>query len=251
MFYSKSFKKLNKFKHCFFSRKNGFSKGIYKSMNCGLGSKDKKINVNKNLNKISNILGVKVNNLKLMNQTHSAKVVFVNKKNQFFKRFKSDALITNLKGVALAVLTADCVPILIIDKKNNFVACIHAGWKGALKGIIERTVKILLKKNKNCELIAAVGPCISKESYEVDKNFRNKFKKIKNYNKFFKKTKTIKYKFDLRKFVNYKLIALGVKKIDNINRDTLKNNNLFFSYRRSVLKGEKDYGRCLSAILLN
>ena len=87
-------------------------------MNCGLGSKDKKINVNKNLNKISNILGVKVNNLKLMNQTHSAKVVFVNKKNQFLKRFKSDALITNLKGVALAVLTADCVPILIIDKKK-------------------------------------------------------------------------------------------------------------------------------------
>ena len=87
MFYSKSFKKLNKFKHCFFSRENGFSKGIYKSMNCGLGSKDKKINVNKNLNKISNILGVKVNILKLMNQTHSAKVVFVNKKNKFFKRF--------------------------------------------------------------------------------------------------------------------------------------------------------------------
>ena len=250
MFYSSRLKKIKNVKHCFFSRNSGFSKGIYNSLNCGFGSKDNKSNIKKNLLKVSKFLNIKQNNLKLMHQTHSAKVIFINKKNLKKNNFRSDALLTDQSAVGLAVLTADCVPIIIIDKKNKIIGCIHAGWKGALKGVVENTIKILNKKNKHTNIIAGVGPCIGRNSYEVSKYFKKKFDKIKNYRQFFKSKNNKKDLFNLRKFVNYKLKISGVKKIDNINLDTFKNTNLFFSYRKSVLNKENDYGRCISTIVL-
>ena len=139
MYYSRKFNKFKQIKHCFFSKKNGFSKGIYNSLNCGKGSKDDKNNVLKNLNFVSKKMSVSNNKLILMNQTHSAKVTLLSKKN-LKKKINSDAIITRLKGVALGVVTADCVPILIFDIKNNIIGCIHAGWKGAISGIIKMYV---------------------------------------------------------------------------------------------------------------
>ena len=131
MFYSKKFKKFKNVSHCFFSRKGGVSKGIYNSLNCGLGSKDKKKNILKNLDLVSNKIKVKRKNLILMYQTHSNKVTIINDKNKNVKRFYSDAIITKIKKFALGVVTAELVPILLYDKKNDTIGCVQAGWTGA------------------------------------------------------------------------------------------------------------------------
>ena len=249
MFYSKQLKKYNKIKHCFFSRNRGFSKGLYKSLNCGKGSNDNKKNILKNLLLISKKMDVKKSNLALMYQTHSKKVIEI-KKNYLKKRIYSDAIITKTKNLALCVVTADCVPILLYDYINNIIGCIHAGWKGAYSGIIENTIIKMNKINNNNKIIACIGPCIGKNSYEVDINFYKKFqaqtKKNKKY--FFKKNKS-KLLFDLRGYVSDKLVKYNIK-VDHVNRDTFKDKRNFFSYRRATLLKQKDYGRCISVIKL-
>ena len=250
MFYSKKFKKFKDIDHCFFSRKDGFSKGIYQSLNCGKGSKDKKKNVYKNLSFVSKKMNLSLSNLLMMHQTHSNKVIIITKKNKNFKNFNSDALITKLKGVALGVVTADCVPIILYDIKNQIIGCIHAGWKGASSGIIENTVKKFKKLNTKNKIFASVGPCIGKQSYEVDINFYKKFIfKSKKNGKYFLKKNNYKKLFNLRKYVNDKLIRLKIK-VDHVNHDTFKEKSKFFSYRRSQKLGENDYGRCISVISL-
>ncbi len=251
MFYSKQLKKFKDIKHCFFSRNNGFSKGLYSSLNCGKGSNDKTQNITKNLKKICVVMKIKFNNLILMNQTHSNKVIIIDKKNKNNKIFNSDALITNLKDVVLAVLTADCVPIILYDKINNTVACIHAGWKGANNGIIENTLDAFKSLEKRNMIYASIGPCIGRDSYEVGKEFYTKFISEKTTNKqFFKKKKNSKFLFDIRGYVIHKLKSNGVKYIDNIELDTFKDAYNFYSYRRSQKLNEPDYGRCISTICL-
>ena len=250
MFYSKRFKKFKNINHCFFSRKGGYSRGIYQSLNCGKGSKDKKKDVYKNLSFVSKKMNISLKKLFLMHQTHSNKVIIINKKNIGFKKFKSDALITKLKGIALGVVTADCVPIILYDNKNEIIGCIHAGWKGASSGIIENTVKYFKRLNSNNRIFASIGPCIGKESYEVDIDFYKKFifKSKKNI-VYFSKRNNIKKLFNLRKYVNDKLTKLNVK-VNHVNHDTFKEKNSFFSYRRSQKLHEIDYGRCISVISL-
>ena len=175
MFYSKNLKKIKQIKHCFFSRKGGFSKGIYKGLNCGKGSKDNKANVKRNLKFVSKKINVKLDNLKLMYQTHSNRVIVLNKNNKKLKNFYSDAIITSIKGYALGVVTADCVPIILYDNKNQSIGCIHAGWKGAFSGIIEKTIKKFKKLNSKNKILASIGPCIGQKSYEVDIDFYKKF----------------------------------------------------------------------------
>ena len=251
MFYSKKLKKFKTINHCFFSKKNGFSKGIYKSLNCGLGSEDSKINIKKNLIFVSKKMGIKKKNLILMNQTHSNNVIVINKKNIRSRKINSDALITDLKGVALGVLTADCVPIILYDEINHVIGCVHAGWKGALSGVIKNTIYKFKKLNKINKISASVGPCIGRKSYEVKIKFYKNFIKENISNKqFFKKKSDGKYLFNLRNYVNYKLKIYGVKNIDNIDFDTFKDSTNFFSYRRSQRLGDPDYGRCISTICL-
>tara|TARA_X000001036_G_scaffold439206_1_gene489488 strand:+ start:119 stop:871 length:753 start_codon:yes stop_codon:yes gene_type:complete len=249
MFYSKKLKKFNKISHCFFSRKNGFSKGLYKGLNCGRGSKDNKKNIKKNLDFVSRKMFVNKKKLILMHQTHSNKVIEI-KKNNYKKKINSDAIVTKEKGFALGVVTADCVPILLYDKKNEVIGCIHAGWRGAFLGIIKNTISKIKKLNKNNKIYASVGPCIGNKSYEVDLEFFKRFKsKSKNYKKYFSyKNKDRKF-FNLRKFVADKLSELKVT-FDHVNRDTFKEKNNFFSYRRSTLSKQSDYGRCISVIRL-
>ena len=247
MFYSKNLKKIKNINHCFFSKKNGFSKGIYKSLNCGRGSHDNKKNINKNLIFVSNKMGVPKNSLILMRQTHSNKVVEI-KKNNYKKKIKADAMITKMKGIALGVVTADCVPIILYDVKNHIIGCIHAGWKGAYLDIIKNTITKIRKMNSNNIIYACVGPCIGQNSYEVDLIFFKKFINISNKNKkyFIHKNKKKKF-FNLRKFVTDKLLKYKVK-VDQINKDTFSQKSNFFSYRRSKKLDEKDYGRCISTV---
>jgi YfiH family protein len=249
MFYSKKLNKFKKIKHCFFSRKEGFSKGIYRSLNCGKGSGDNKKDVLKNLSYVSKKMYVRENNLILMNQTHSAKV-FEIKKNNYNKKINSDAVITKVKGLALSVLTADCVPVLIYDFKNDIVGCIHAGWKGVFSGIIKNTVNKIKKQNPKSTIFATIGPCLGVKNYEVDLNFYKKFinKSRKNKKYFLHKNKDKKL-FNLRKFVTDRLTELKVR-VDHVNYDTFRDKKNFFSYRRSCKLKQNDYGRCISVIRL-
>jgi len=248
-------KKISKFKiikHGFFNQKGGTSKGIYKSLNCGLGSHDNKINVINNLKIVCKKIGVTYEKLVLLNQTHSNKFYFIKKDHNFNKKIKADSLITNVKNIAIGVLTADCVPILIYDKNKNIISAIHAGWKGAYKGIINNTINFFIKNGSNVKnLIAIIGPCISEKNYEVKKNFYDKFIKKNVINKKFFKTTRNKTYFCLNKYVYSQLRNLGIKKLEVINKDTFDKKNNFFSARRALKNKENDYGRNISIIMIN
>ena len=249
MFYSKKLKKIKQIRHCFFSRKNGFSKGIYKGLNCGKGSKDKKVNVKKNLDFVAKKMDVGRDKLILMHQTHSNKVVEI-KKNNYKKKIIADAMITKMKGFALGVVTADCVPIILYDAKNEIVACIHAGWKGAFLGIIKNTISKIKKLSSGNKIYACIGPCIGKKSYEVDKNFYKMFiAKSRNNKIYFSNKNKTKKLFNLRKFVTNKLLKNNIN-VDQVDRDTFAEKGNFFSYRRSYKLKQKDYGRCISSICM-
>ena len=138
MFFSKKLEKFENLKHCFFSRKNGFSKGPYASLNCGLGSGDKRDDILKNLNLVSQKIGCKNDLLITLNQTHSDEVVYFKNESLIKNKLNGDAMITKVKNIGIGVLTADCAPILLYDPSKKIIGCIHSGWKGALKGIIKK-----------------------------------------------------------------------------------------------------------------
>ena len=250
IFHSKKINKIPGLKSFFFTRKNGFSKGIYKSLNCGLGSNDKKKIVKKNIAIISKKTGCKLNKLIMLKQYHSNKIInfdnFLVK-----KRYKADGIITTYPNFSFGILTADCVPILVADKENKTIAAIHSGWKGANSGIIENLIKkFKQKKSKISNLIVAIGPCIEQKNYEVKEDFVKKIKfKNYDYKKYFKNGNKKIY-FNLRLFVNNKFLKLGIpnRNIDHINKDTYSDYKNFFSYRRSVHNNDSDYGRCISVI---
>ena len=186
--------------HGFFNSEGGYSNGIYKSSNFGIGSKDKKRRVLLNLKKVSKRIKVANNNLVLLNQIHSNRVKFVNKNT--INRFVGDSLVTNKKNLALGILTADCAPVLIFDPKKQNIAALHAGWKGAYKNIIKNTLKKLREKgSKTRDLIAVVGPCISIENYEVRNDFLNKFVKKSIQNKKYFKFYNDKIFFSINSYI--------------------------------------------------
>jgi len=252
MFYSKKLKKFKNIKHCFFSRKNGFSKGHYSSLNCGLGSGDKKEIVLKNLNLVSNKIGCKDGELITLNQIHSNKVIYFENASSIGNKLTGDAIVTKIKNVAIGIITADCAPILLYDHSKKTIGCIHSGWRGALNGVIKNAVKKFEELNSNIDnLIAVVGPCIGKENYEVKIDFYESFvSRNLKYEKFFKKISNEKYIFDLRGFINNEISVLNIKNIENIEIDTFAEKEFFYSYRRSSRNNEQNYGRCISVILM-
>ena len=253
MINSKKLSKLKAISHGFFNKEGGKSKGIYRSLNCGIGSQDKKINIKKNLHIVKNRINKFAQDIYLLHQTHSDKFIFINKNsNTSQKKIKADAIITNQARLPIAVLTADCVPLLIFDKKKNMIAVIHAGWKGAFKGIIKKVIKFMLMKGcKKNDITAAIGPCIQQNSYNVKEDFKEKFiKKDKKNKTFFIKRKNIIY-FDLPNYVKSQLKSNKIRNIDMINVDTFDKKNNFFSARRSLRLKHDDYGRNISIIMIN
>ena len=188
----------------------------------------------------------------LLNQIHSNKFVYIDKSFTFKKKIKADAVITNQKNLPIAILTADCVPLLLYDNKKSIIAAIHAGWKGAFKDIINKVVNFML--SKGCDrknITVAIGPCISQKNYNVKKDFLRKFLKKNKKNKvFFKKKKNLIY-FNLPKYVKSQLISNKISNIDHINIDTYDYKNNFFSARRSLRLNHDDYGRNISIIMIN
>ncbi len=252
MFFSKKLKKFENIKHCFFSRKNGFSKGYYSSLNCGLESRDKKGDVLKNLNLVSEKIGCKYEVLITLNQIHSNKVVYFENESAIRNKLPGDAIVTKTKNVAIGILTADCAPILLYDHSKKIIGCIHSGWRGALNGVIRNTVRKFKELNSNIDnLIAVVGPCIGEKNYEVKIDFYERFvNQNLKYEEFFKKISDEKYIFDLRGFINNEMFDSNIKNIENIEMDTFSEKEFFYSYRRSYLNKEQDYGRCISVILM-
>ena len=229
----------------------GKSTGIFKNLNFRPGSSDKKKSIQKNLKIVSNKIKVK-SKIILLNQVHSNKFHYISKHSNLKKKYEGDALITDNSRIPIAVLTADCAPILIYDDNKKMVAAIHAGWKGAYKNIIKKIIKFMIKKGCSPKNItAAIGPCISSKNYEVRKDFIKKFiKKDKKNIIFFKKTKNRNY-FNLSKYIYFQLKNLDIKQIDIINKDTFNVKNNFFSARRSISRNESDYGRNISIIMIN
>ena len=253
MIKSKKLSAYSQIKHGFFNNTGGVSVGIYKSLNCGIGSKDKKINVERNIKIVSSKLGLKTTFIYFVKQSHSNKFIFLKKTSKIKNRsINGDAIISDKKGLPIAVLTADCVPILIYDKKRKMVAAIHAGWRGAYNGILRRVIQFMLKKG--CEprnMVAAIGPSISKKNYEVKLRFKKNFIiKDKNNTKFFF-TKKNKIYFDLKNYVKNQIKLNLIDNIDLINIDTFDKKNNFFSARRSLKLRQNDYGRNISLIMIN
>ena len=179
-------------------------------------------------------------------------MVFFDDEKNIKIKLKGDAIVSKVKNVAFGILAADCAPILFYDPDKKIIGCAHSGWKGALNGVIKNTVKKFNQlKSENNDLIAVVGPCINKKNYHVKKDFFNKFVEhdVKN-KKFFYKVNDIQYNFDLRAFINNELFNLNIKNIENIDIDTYSEKEKFFSYRRSCINKEADYGRCISVILM-
>ena len=252
MIKSKKLSKIKNLEHGFFNSAGGKSKKIYKSLNCGLGSNDDPLNVKKNLNIVKKKISKSAKNIFLIHQIHSNKFVFVSESYKFKSKPKADAIITNQKNLPIAVLTADCVPVLISDKKLHLVAAIHAGWKGAFKGIISKVIKFMIKKGSKIQNItAAIGPAISVDNYEVRENFRKKFMKKNKKNKIFFKKKSKKLYFNLPKYVKSLLLEYKIKNIETINVDTFNVRNKFFSARRSIKLKHDDYGRNISIIMIS
>ena len=253
MIKSKKLSKFQQINHGFFDKKGGKSTGIYKSLNCGIGSSDSKKNVLNNLKVVCKKINCSSKNLILLNQIHSNKFYFINKNYKFKKKkLNGDALITNVKKIALGVIVADCVPVLIYDKNLKIISAIHAGWKGAYKEIIKKVVKFLIKKGSNTKnLVAVIGPSISEKSYEVQKDFKDKFLKKDKQSKFFFKIRKNKTYFGLNKYVYYHLKKLGIKNLEIIKKNTFDPKNNFFSARRSIQNKENDYGRNISVIMIN
>jgi polyphenol oxidase len=252
MFFSSKLKKFNSLKHCFFSRKNGVSKGIYHSLNCGQGSQDEQKNVFKNLEIVSNKIGCEKDFLITLNQQHTNNVIHFKNKESIKNKLVGDAIVSQVKNVGFGILAADCAPILFYDNKKKIVGCAHSGWKGALNGIIKNTINKFIELNSNVDdIIAVVGPCIDKKNYEVKKDFFDMFVSKKYISKkFFDQFGNGKYTFDLRGYINHEISALNINNIENIEIDTFSQRDLFYSYRRSSLNKKKDYGRCISVILM-
>ena len=253
MIKSKKLSKFQQINHGFFDKKGGKSTGIYKSLNCGVGSSDSKKNVLNNLKIVCKKINCSSKNLILLNQIHSNKFYFIDKNYKFKKKkLNGDALITNVKKIALGVLVADCVPVLIYDKNLKIISAIHAGWKGVYKEIIKKVVKFFIKKGSNTKnLVAVIGPSISEKSYEVQKDFKDKFLKKDKQSKFFFKIRKNKTYFGLNKYVYYHLKKLGIKNLEIIKKNTFDPKNNFFSARRSIQNKENDYGRNISVIMIN
>ena len=253
MITSKKLSKQKNISHGFFNRAGGKSIGIYKSLNCGLGSKDKKSKIRANLKIVKDKISKKSKNIFLLHQIHSNKFVFIDKNFKFdTKKIKADAVITDQPKIPIGILTADCVPILLHDNKRNMIAAIHAGWKGALKDVIKKVVQFMIKKGCSPEsMTAAVGPCIALKNYEVKQDFIKRFIKKDKKNKiFFKKIKKKNY-FGLNRYIFSQLKSLDIKSIEIINKDTFDEKNNFFSARRSIGRKENDYGRNISVIMIN
>jgi polyphenol oxidase len=238
-------------RHAFFTRQGGVSNGFYAHLNGGLGSHDDPVKVIENRRRMTELMGVAPTNLLNVHQIHSPDAVVANGPWDGQKP-KADAIVTRTEGLAIAVTTADCGPVLLAEPNARVIGAAHAGWKGALTGVLEATVAAMEKLGAEPNgIVAAIGPMIRQPSYEVGSEFVTRFLDADADNAvfFLPASREGHAMFDLAGFIRNRLEAAGVLMIDDLGLDTYSDER-FFSYRRSVHRGEKDYGRHVHAIVL-
>lgn len=244
-------------KHGFFGREGGVSEGIYQGLNCGFGSNDVPSNVKKNRSFVAEYMGITRENLLNPYQIHSNIAGFIDTP---FKKDgpRLDAFVTNNKDIAIAILTADCAPILFGDNINGVIGAAHAGWKGAFTGVIENTIKLMLEKGAKLNNIsAAIGPCIEQCSYEVSQEYYDNFieQSLDNSGFFAPRIHNDeliegKFLFNLKEYCQNRLLKSGIENIETLPNDTCAEEDAFFSNRRRTHRNEPDYGRNISVIKL-
>jgi polyphenol oxidase len=240
-------------RHGFFTREGGVSEGIYGSLNCGFGSGDEAERVAENRRRAMAGFALDPDRLVTCHQVHSPEVVVVEEPWPRQANPRADAMVTERRGVALGILTADCTPVLLADAEAGVIGAAHAGWRGALGGVVEATIAAMQRLGAAAARIrAAVGPCIAQRSYEVGPEFPALFlsEDPGNADLFAPARREGHFLFDLPSYVERRLRRAGIILIQRAPGDTVAEESRFFSYRRSCLKGEKDYGRGLSAIAL-
>ena len=240
-------------RHGFFARSGGVSSGLFGSLNCGFGSKDDPTHVATNRRRAAAAIGAKSAHLVTVYQEHSDRAVCVERPWKRGDAPKADAMVTDQLDITLGVLTADCAPILLVDDASGVIGAAHAGWRGALTGIIESTVTAMTKLGaKPSQIVAAVGPCIGFASYEVGPEFPEPFLHDDQSNAIFFKSaaRHNHFLFDLAGYASRRLDNAGVAYVDQLAHDTFAEEASFFSFRRALHRGEYDYGRLLSAIVL-
>jgi len=245
--------KLAGIRHAYFTRDGGVSHGLYASLNSGLGSADAPTNVTENRARMAAALGVASTHLLTAYQVHSPDVVVAETPWRADARPRADAIITRVPGLAVGVSTADCGPVLLADAQARVVGAAHAGWRGALAGIVEATVAAMEKlgADRAC-MVAALGPMIRQKNYEVGSELRAQFVAAEPANaRFFAPAARAGHAlFDLAGFIAARLAQTGVAAIEDLDFCTYEDAARFYSYRRSVHRAEPDYGRHVNAIVL-
>lgn len=253
MISAETLKDLAGIRHVFFTREGGVSGGIYTSLNCGPGSKDARDAVIDNRARAMAALDLEPEALVTVYQIHSPHCVRVETPWAMGDAPKADAMVTTQPGVALGILTADCAPVLFADADAGVIGAAHAGWKGALGGVLEATLEKMTEAGaERRRIVCAVGPCIAQPSYEVGAEFRRAFMEagVANERFFEAGAEDSKFHFDLAGYVADRLRGAGVGSAEVLGLDTYADADRFFSYRRTTHKSEPDYGRLLSTIVL-
>jgi polyphenol oxidase len=239
-------------RHAFFTREGGVSGGIYAGLNGGLGSSDDPASVAENRRRMAQQMGVSPEHFLSVWQVHSPDAVVATGPWEGASRPRADAMVTRTEGLAIGVTAADCGPILFVDPNARVIGAAHAGWKGALTGVLESTVDAMEKLGaERSGIVAAIGPLIRQHSYEVGGEFVERFVEADAENALFfmPSTREGHAMFDLASFIRTRLENAGVLMIDDTGIDTYSDER-FYSYRRSVHRGEPDYGRHVHAIAL-
>ena len=240
-------------RHAFFTRGGGVSEGLFGSLNCGFGSGDSPERVARNREIAMNHIGLPADRLVTVRQVHSATVVIVEQPWHREESPSADGLVTAVPGIALGVLAADCAPILFHDPMAGVIGAAHCGWRGSLGGVIEVTLSRMAALGATRSRIrAAIGPCIARRSYEVGPEFPQPFIEEDPGNiRFFAPAPGLgRFLFDLPGYIAHRLVRTGIATVEVAPHDTFADEERFFSYRRACLRGERSYGRGLSAIVL-
>lgn len=244
---------LSPLRHGFFTRRGGASSGIFAGLNCGPGSSDQSETVRTNRARVAQAMQLAPGALVSLHQTHSADVIVLDAPLPDGATLpKADAMVTATPGLGLAILTADCQPVLFADHAAGVIGAAHAGWRGALGGVLENTLDAMEALGAaRASTCAVIGPCISQRAYEVGPEFLEDFiADDPAHTRFFANGQNGRYQFDLTGFGLFRLRAAGIGDVCWTGHCTYSDPKMFYSYRRSVHEGHADYGRLISAIRL-
>jgi YfiH family protein len=237
--------------HGFLGRRGGVSSGDLAGLNVGYGSNDDRSAIDENRHLAVDAI-LPGGELVTVHQVHSADAVYADQAWPQNSRPEADAMVTDRPGLLLGILTADCAPVLLADIEAGVIGAAHAGWRGALGGVTDATIAAMEDLGANRDRIAAaVGPCIGRDSYEVDEAFRRQFLEEDEHNtRFFIDGPGGRPHFDLTAYVVHRLLAAGIGEVEALHLDTYAEADRFYSYRRASHRGEADYGRQVSLIAL-